>query len=212
MRNYLYFILSFTLVILSCCNENHKLGYESENNASVEPASQESSQPDEMRSEISNQKSTLPQKYTSKSFSINYPSDWEIVQQNVKATKNTTIAVQIMQKVLNENYFRPNVNVIISNRKDKERTSTLAYVSYKQVNDVGFADRLEGIYPCSIGGCDGSVVEYIANVDDYKLHVYQYIVKKTDNTVITITMTLDYKKGIEQIAVAQEIINSIKIF
>lgn len=214
MKYCIHLILIFSFLCSGCSNENHKLGYESDEVVSEERILQKSSAQEDLPSEYgnSNQNSSLTQEYTTNTFSINYPYDWEIVQQNNKVTNNTTVAVQIMRQELNEYDFRPNVNVIISGRKNKERTSTLAYISYNQVKETGFAESLVNIDSCSVGGCDGSVVEYIANVEGYKLHIYQYIVKKLDNTTIIITMTLDHSKLNNQKDVAQKIINSIKIY
>lgn len=153
----------------------------------------------------------LPKVYSDSKFSIRYPSTWEIVQQDARATANTTIAVQIMQKPENDYDFMPNVNVIVSKNKHVESTADLARLSYSQAKDAGFATSLIGVRAYSINGNKGSVAEYTASIEGYKLHIFQYIVKKKDNTTFTITMTLDHSNMRKQQALAQQIIDSIKI-
>lgn len=154
----------------------------------------------------------LPMVYSDSKFSIRFPSTWEIVQQNARATAHTTIAVQIMQIAENDYAFRPNVNVIVSQNKHTESTASLARLTYDQAKAVGFATSLVGIREYSINGKQGSVAEYIASIEGYKLHIFQYIVKNKDNSTFTITMTLDHDNMAGQKTLAQQIIDSIKIF
>lgn len=154
----------------------------------------------------------LPKVYSDSKFSIRYPSTWKIVQQNTRAISNSTIAVQIMQTAKNDYDFRPNVNIIVSTEKHVESTDFLARLSYIQAQHAGFATSLLGIRECTINGKRGSVAEYIANVEGYKLHVLQYIIKKKDNSTFTITMTLDHNNLSSQEALARQIIDSIKIY
>lgn len=151
-------------------------------------------------------------KFDNGEICIHYPSSWEVVQQNARATDRTTIAVQIMQKYINDYDFRPNINVICSKDKHAESTSSLAKISFNQVKDSGLQTTLMGIKSCNLGGCKGSVAEYIVDIEDYKLHIFQYIVKKEDKTTITITATLDHSNLNKQRTVANDIIDSIIIY
>lgn len=63
-----------------------------------------------------------------------------------------------------------------------------------------------------VGGCYGSVVEYTANLNGYPMHIFQYVVKKKDNTTMIITLTLDQNNLVCQKEVGMAIINSIEIF
>ena len=176
-------ILVVALCLSACSSNGQKLGYES-----YEPLAKGDTI---MTTEIYNNDSTegleisdipdnniLPEIYSNSKFSIRYPWDWYVVQENVRATDNTTIAVHIMQRETNELDFRPNINVIVSKDKHSETTYSLARISYNQAREEGFATRLIGINDCQINGNKGSVAEYVAMIEDYSLHIYQYIVKK----------------------------------
>lgn len=200
----------------SCIGSNNRLGYESDENdtAITLEESLENSDSDTVMCEVSEPSisSRLPEVYSDDRIRINYPSSWQIVQQNAKVTTHTTIAVQIMERERNDYDFRPNVNVIFSREKRSEPTSRLARMSYNQAKEAGFAASLIDISDYEISNCNGSVAEYIASIEGYKLHIYQYIIKKPDDTTITITMTLDHEKLNTQKNIAQEIINSIIIY
>lgn len=218
-----YYIFSLMSALNSCIERNNKIGYdtyESTTDFAAETFSDycygdsvaskdifvENSKP------VSLPSSNFQKVYTDGKISINYPSSWEIVKQNTKATTNTTIAVHIMEMNTTDYDFCPNINIIFSKRKWTEPTSQLAIISYNQAKEASFTDSLIGIYDCEISNCKGSVIEYIALVDDFNLHFYQYIVKKKDNTTIIITMTLDQDNLNRQIITAQKIIDSIIIF
>lgn len=200
----------------SCIGSNNRLGYESDENdtAITLEKSLENIDSDTVMCEVSDLSisSRLPEVYSDGRIRINFPSSWQIVQKNAKVTTNTTIAVQIMERERNDYDFRPNVNVIFSKENHSESTSRLARISYNQAKEAGLAASLIGISDCKIDNCNGSVAEYTATIEGYKLHIYQYIVKKPDNSTITITMTLDHEKLNQQKNIAQEIINSIIIY
>lgn len=159
---------------------------------------------------------SLPNIFSNNKFSIRYPYSWEIVQQNTHVLKNTTIDVQIMQKSVNDYDFRPNINIIVSKDKHQESTSYLARNSYMQskarLKGLDITTSLIGIRDCMVGGCYGSVAEYTANLNGYSMHIFQYVVKKKDNTTMIITLTLDQNNLVCQKEVGMAIINSIEIF
>lgn len=154
---------------------------------------------------------TLPKQYNHTNFSFNYPKTWEIVQQNRKATQHTTIAVQIMDQSVSSNDFTSNINVIVSSDKHSESTNELAKISFNQIKQSGISCSLNEIRNVTIGGYNGSVADYIVRLQGYSLRYYQYIVKKTDNTTITITITLDNNKLSKYNKIAKEMINSFTI-
>ncbi|WP_297066899.1 PsbP-related protein [uncultured Duncaniella sp.] len=228
MKLFLFILALIAILNFSGCSSNDKrLGYESENspieyesNAVVEncdsvmppEAYDDDNIVDTTEFEGTPENKFLSEIYSNSKFSIRYPSNWEVVQENAQATVNTTIAVQIMQKVTNEYDFRPNVNIIVSKDKRTETTASLARVSYNQASKLGFTTNLIGIRDCQVNGKNGSIAEYIATVEGYKLHIYQYIVKKKDNSTFVITMTLDHNNLGTQKSLSQQIIDSIKIF
>lgn len=217
--NITMFLASICLLCFlnSCTGSSNRLGYESDENdtaITLEEKSIEAVDSDTVVCEVYEPpiSSGLPEVYSDGRMKINFPSSWQIVQKNSRVTTHTTIAVQIMEKERNDYDFRPNVNVIFSREKHSEPTSQLARMSYNQAKEAGFAASLIGISDCEIDNCNGSVAEYTATIEGYKLHIYQYIVKKPDNSTITITMTLDHEKLNQQKNIAQEIINSIIIY
>ncbi len=227
-----YFVFSLAVIAIlkfsGCSSNDKRLGYESDNtsieydsNTVVENCdtvvASEDYEDDNDIVDISEFGETpdnkfLSEVYSNSKFSIRYPSNWDVVQENAQATDNTTIAVQIMQRGTNDYDFRPNVNIIASKDKRTETTASLARVSYDQARKIGFATNLIGIHDCQVNGKGRSVAEYIATVEGYKLHIYQYIVKKKDNSTFVITMTLDNNNLGTQKSLSQQIINSIKIF
>lgn len=202
------------IIICSCNSKNPKLGYETEYEYIEELPEIISADSDTVVGIENDEEychTQLTQTYANNRFSIRYPYNWKVVQQNTQATANTNIAVQIMQEAINDYDFRPNVNIIITKEKHSETTSSLAKISYNQTKEVGLSTTLIGIHDCQINGKKGSVVEYIAKIEGYKLHIYQYIVKKKDNTTFVITMTLDDNNLRNQTTLSQQIIDSIKI-
>jgi len=227
-----YFVLILVVIAIltlnGCSSSDKRLGYESDNssieyesNAVVENCDTAVAAEvygdnydivDTTEFEGTSDNKFLSKIYSNNKFSIRYPSNWDIVQVNARVTDNTTIAVQIMQQGTNDYDFRPNVNIIASKDKHTEPTASLARISYNQARKLGFATNLIGIRDCQIDGKNGSIAEYIATVGGYKLHIYQYIVKKKDNSTFIITMTLDLNNLGSQKSLSQQIIDSIKIF
>jgi (2Fe-2S) ferredoxin len=155
---------------------------------------------------------SLNKQYSNEYFSIKYPTTWQIVQDDNQVTGNTTVSVQIMEKLKNDHDFRPNINIIVSKKKWSEPTSYLAQntiAQNKQIMDsYHLLEQNDDIY---INNCQGSVIDYTFNIQGYKLHGIQYIVKKKDNTTFIITATTDAARHSKQKVIANTMINSLKI-
>ena len=155
---------------------------------------------------------SLNKQYSNEYFSIKYPTTWQIVQDDIQVTGNTTVSVQIMEKLKNDHDFRPNINIIVSKKKWSEPTSYLAQntiAQNKQIMDsYHLLEQNDDIY---INNCQGSVIDYTFNIQGYKLHGIQYIVKKKDNTTFIITATTDAARHSKQKVIANTMINSLKI-
>lgn len=155
---------------------------------------------------------SLNKQYSNEYFSIKYPTTWQIVQDDNQVTGNTTVSVQIMEKLKNDHDFRPNINIIVSKKKWSEPTSYLAQNTIahnKQIMDsYHLLEQNDDIY---INNCQGSVIDYTFNIQGYKLHGIQYIVKKKDNTTFIITATTDATKYSKQKVIADKMINSLKL-
>ena len=44
-------------------------------------------------------------------------SSWQIIQEENQVTNNTAISLQIMERQKNDYDFRPNINIIVSNKQ-----------------------------------------------------------------------------------------------
>lgn len=150
--------------------------------------------------------------YSNENFSIKYPATWQIVQDDSQVTNNTSISVQIMEKQKNDNDFRPNINIIVSKKKWSEPTSYLAKNTISQnkqiMNSYQLLEQSDNI---SISNCQGSLIDYTFNIQGYKLHGIQYILKKKDNTTFIITVTTDAAKHSKQKVISDALINSLKL-
>lgn len=140
---------------------------------------------------VSKPNSNLSQRFSNSNFSFYYPQYWSIVQKDVRVTSQTTIAVQVMAQNVNAYDFAPNVNVIVSTNKHTEPTAVLARAAFNQVKESGISCRLIDVSDCNLNGSSGSVVEYTAVVQGFTLRIWQYIIKKNDNTTFTVTATID---------------------
>lgn len=154
----------------------------------------------------------LDKQYSNSYFSLRYPSSWQIVQDGNQVTSNTAISVQIMERQRNNVDFRPNINIIVSNRKWKEPTSFLAKQSSQNNIQMMPSYRQIGISDVEISSCKGSLLEGTIELQGYKLRSSQYIVKKTDNTTFTITATTDDRRYKQQIQIIHAILKSLHIF
>lgn len=203
MNRLYHFFLFISAIILISCTGNKNLGYESEQ--------EQPNQDSDIKSEdaVPEIELRFSEVFKNKEIQINYPSSWEIIQQNAQTSENTKIIVQIMQKSTNETDFRPNINIIFLNNKHSEDTDHLAKLAYDQTSNLGYQTSLIDIRECKISNQNGSIAEYTAQIDSYTLHVFQYIIKKKDNSIVLITATLDHNKVSEQELLAKSIIDSI---
>jgi hypothetical protein len=144
-------------------------------------------------------------------FSLNYPSDWEIVNEDANTTKDINISIQVMQKRVNDTDFLPNVNIIKSPHKYTQSTKELVRMSLTQIKQVVPQVREGEFKEVIIDGCSGTCVTYNCNLQGYELEWYQYIVKKADNTTYTITCTIDYFKRDSQKPIVEAIVKSVVI-
>ncbi len=232
---YIYIIVIFAAILCGCYGSNQKPGYETEGSYdetdNLSPVSSGVVKPNgDTNNEygVVEEEETiyadnvdehnginLPNRFSNEKFSIKYPLSWEIVQLNSQL-QGVNINVQIMQKWINDYDFRPNINIIVSKDKHRESTSYLARNSYMQSKDklkgLDITTSLIGIRDCMVGGCYGSVAEYTAYLNGYSMHIFQYVVKKKDNTTMIITLTLDQNNLVCQKEVGMAIINSIEIF
>lgn len=154
----------------------------------------------------------LNRQYSNECFSIRYPTTWQIVQDDNQVTKYTTVSVQIMEKMKKSHDFRPNINIIVSQKKWSEPTSYLAQNTIAQnkqiMNSYHLLEQSDNI---SISNCPGSLTNYTFYIQGYKLHGIQYIVKKKDNTTFIITSTTDAAKYSKQKVIIDAMINSLKL-
>ena len=167
----------------------------------------------EEKKETASQQSTiLDKQFSNKYFSIKYPSSWQIVQEENQATNNTAISLQIMEKQKNEYDFRPNINIIVSNKKWSESTAYLTeQTSHNNSIAIPNYTQLAIVNDVSLGKCKGSLLWYSFTIQGYHLRGNQYIVKKSDNTTFIITATMDDSKYNEQIVTINDILESLII-
>ena len=154
---------------------------------------------------------SLDKTYGNKFFTMNYPSNWEILQEDSRVTSNINITVQVIEKRVNEWDFCPSVNIIKSPQKRTETTASLAARTLKQIRSVLPQVESLGSKSVRLSGCNGTMLEYKGSYNGYSLHWLQYIIKKSDNTTYTITCTLDNNKFQSQKKIAEAIVNSIVI-
>lgn len=154
----------------------------------------------------------LEKQYSNKYFQIKYPSSWQIVQDDNQVTNNTSISVQIMEIQKNEYDFRPNINIIVSEKKWNVPTSFLAKQTISQsrklIDNYQLISQRDDVI---LNRCKGTTIEYTVNIQGYALHGLQYIIKKSDNTTFTITGTMDASNYEKQKIIIDEIINSLII-
>jgi len=140
-----------------------------------------------------------------KGFSIDYPKGWEINE------------VSSMQAVAflapeNEANFRTNFNVITSNRT--ETLDRLFQIAQQQItNSNVFAGyKLDDKEYVSINGINGIKIVASYKLSGYAVKGVQYILKKADNTVYTITFTVGEPSYQNDKYLVENIIQSFKSF
>jgi len=154
----------------------------------------------------------LDKQYSNSYFSLRYPSSWQIVQDGNQVTSETIISVQIMEKKKNDVDFRPNINIIVSSRKWTISTTVLAQQTSDYNKRMLPNYKYIGISDIQVDGCKGSLLEGSIELKGYKLRSNQYVVKKADNTTLTITATTEKGKHNQQMEVISAIMKSIQIF
>ena len=151
---------------------------------------------------------SLTKTFGNQYFSLNYPSNWEIVNEDANTIRDIDISVQVMQKRTNETDFLPNVNIIRSPQKRIESTQELTRQNLSQIKQALPQVKEGKIKSIEISGCKGSSISYSCKVQGYLLEWYQYIVKKSDNTTYTITCTIEQSKRDKQKTIVDAIVNS----
>ena len=142
-------------------------------------------------------------------FSLNYPSDWEIINEDANTIDDIKISIHVMQRRINDIDFLPSVNIIKS--KHIESTQQIASITIKQAKQV-FSQVKEGNFKdVVISGLKGTCLTYNCNVQGYVLEFYQYFIKKADNTTYTITCAIDYFKRDTQKPIVDAIVKSLVI-
>ena len=155
---------------------------------------------------------SLDKQYSNNYFSIKYPNSWQIVKDDNKVTNSTSVSVQIMEKQKNNHDFRPNINIIVSDKKRIESAITLANITISQHKQVMPAYQLlNKDVNVILSNCKGCKIEQQFSIQGYKLQNIQYTVKKKDNTTYIITATMDANKYSTQISILNQIINSLII-
>lgn len=156
-------------------------------------------------------KNNLKETYSNQYFSIRHPSSWEIVQKNNQITEQALVSVQIMEKQKNDIEFRPNINIIVG-QKRLENTTLLAEIGIKQ-NKTNLPDyRVISVKnDILLGNYKGTKVEQSCSLGSYKLNFIQYVLKKPDNTTYVVTGTFDTNRAESQRVIVNEIINSLNI-
>ena len=149
----------------------------------------------------------LDKTFGNKYFTVNYPSNWEIVNEDANTVRDIDISVQVMQKRTNDTDFLPNVNIIKSPQKRPEPALELAKITLNQLMQVISIEDVTSD-SVNVSGCKGVIVTYKAELQGFPLEWYQYIVKKPDNTTYTITCTIDQTKRITQKPIVDAIVKS----
>ena len=110
-----------------------------------------------------------------------------------------------MEGQKNDYDFRPNINIIVSNKKWRESTAYLAeQTSQNNRRLIRSYKQLSTSNDVVLGKCSFSV-------QGYQLKADQYIVKRTDNTTFIITATMENCKYSEQNKLVQSILKSLII-
>jgi hypothetical protein len=152
----------------------------------------------------------LDKTFGNKYFTVNYPSNWEIVNEDANTVRDIDISVQVMQKRTNDTDFLPNVNIIKSPQKRTEPALELARITLNQLMQVISIEDVTSD-AVEVSGCKGVIVTYKAELQGFPLEWYQYIVKKTDNTTYTITCTINQTKRSTQKPIVDAIVKSCVI-
>lgn len=148
------------------------------------------------------------QKYNGETFSISYPSSWEKEIENYSTSiGEVNINLIIMQKSSSPYDFRPNIN-IITGQKRSESTYELALISKRQNSTFATVYPPVSVIVC---GLPAHRIDYTFSYQGFSMFGRQYIVKKIDNSVYIITLTVDKNKMQTQLPVAESIFKTFRI-
>jgi len=141
-----------------------------------------------------------------KGFSIDFPKGWE-VNENVKQYAEVVILAPE-----NGSTFRSNFNIIVSHRS--ESLDRLFQLSQQQItNSNAFAGyKLNEKEYVSINGIGGIKTIASYRLSGYAVKGIQYILKKSDNTVFTISFTIGEFSYLNEKNLVENIIQSFKTF
>ena len=139
----------------------------------------------------------------SKGFSVSYPTEWE-------ATENQMQNVQIFTFLAPEDRmnFRTNFNVTVSNRR--EDLVTLFEMTQRQMQSQFAVYNLEEMDYVSINGIRGIKGTAAYSINGYPVKGIQYIIKRADNTVYTISFTVGQQFYARDNDLIENIIQSFK--
>lgn len=156
--------------------------------------------------------SSFEKMYANKYFSLSFPSDWQVVEDDGEVTDKTTVSVQIMAKQKNDTSLRPNINIIVFKDKHTESLDSViqqAIVSnrssvpdYNQIN----------VILAKVGERSCKRLEFTTTVNAYVLRCFQYVVQKQDGTIVLLTATTDNSCYLEQLPIIEAIISKTFIY
>lgn len=151
----------------------------------------------------------LEKHFSNEKFELDYPSDWQIIQDD-NTVKNTNVSLQIMEKKRNDVDFRPNINIIISSKRDVSKQEIISWSNHCKGAISGYKEL--SVDNTIVGNANGWVLNYNCVVDGYLLLVNQYSVKKQNgSTVLIITSMVDQHKTKEQSDIVNSIVQSIHV-
>lgn len=151
----------------------------------------------------------LEKHFSNEKFELDYPSDWQIIQDD-NTVKNTNVSLQIMEKKRNDLDIRPNINIIISSKRDVSKQEIISWSNHCKGAISGYKEL--SVDNTIVGNANGWVLNYNCVVDGYLLLVNQYSVKKQNgSTVLIITSMVDQHKTKEQSDIVNSIVQSIHV-
>ena len=140
-------------------------------------------------------------------FSMSYPLGWE-----VKENPQERVRVLISAPISSGSNFRTNVNVISSKNYDSlEKLFQIHQQAYNNNRNIFVGYQLESKENVTINGISGTKVTSSYGLNGVvKVKGIQYILKKADNTMYTITFTIGLSSYEKDIIVVESIIKSFK--
>jgi hypothetical protein len=137
------------------------------------------------------------------SFSINYPQDWEIMD-----NPNSMVCVFVRAPDRNNSESKANFNIIVSN--DTTSLEIKFYRAQKQVKGFMPEYSLLEKTDISIDGIRGIKALSKSKMQDTNIKTLTYQLKKSDNTIYTVTFTVQSAHYDEYITIFEQIIQSFK--